>query len=116
MMASQWPIMTGLVDRINAEVVAPIYPFAPGSHVEAGLACVEAVYRTLVDEVGAGNVIVVGDSAGGGLALALAYRLRDAKLAAPGALILYFSWLDATVSGPDRLIWSASIRFCPSTN
>lgn len=102
MMASQWPIMTGLVDRIDAEVVAPIYPLAPESQVEAGLACVEAVYQSLVDEVGTGNVIVVGDSAGGGLALALTHRLRDAKRALPGALILYFPWLDATVSGPGQ--------------
>jgi acetyl esterase/lipase len=28
--------------------------------------------------------------------------LRDAKLPVPGALILYFPWLDATVSGPGQ--------------
>lgn len=102
LMASQWPIVTGLVDRTGAEVVAPIYPLAPEHQVEDGLACVEAVYRSLADEVGAGNVVIAGDSAGGGLALALAHRLRDAGTPPPGALILYFPWLDAAVSGPDQ--------------
>ncbi|MGC5799697.1 alpha/beta hydrolase fold domain-containing protein [Sphingomonas sp. NFX23] len=102
LMASQWPIVTGLVDRTDAEVVAPIYPLAPEHQAEAGLASVEAVYRSLVDEVGAGNIVIAGDSAGGGLALALAHRLREAKVAAPGALILYFPWLDASVSGPEQ--------------
>jgi acetyl esterase/lipase len=102
LMAAQWPIVTGLVDRTDADVVAPIYPLAPEHQVESGLAAVEAVYRSLVDEVGTGNVIIVGDSAGGGLALALAHRLRDAEVAAPGALILLFPWLDATVSGADQ--------------
>jgi acetyl esterase/lipase len=102
LMASQWPIVTGLADRTDTEVVAPIYPLAPEHQVEAGLASVEAVYRSLIDEVGAGNVIIVGDSAGGGLALALAHRLRDAEIAPPGALILYFPWLDAAVSGPEQ--------------
>ncbi len=101
-MASQWSIVTGLVDRTHAEVVAPIYPLAPEHQVEAGLTSVEALYRSLVDEVGAGNVIIAGDSAGGGLALALAHRLRDAEVAPPGALILYFPWLDATLSGADQ--------------
>lgn len=102
LMASQWPIVTGFVDRTNTEVVVPLYPLAPEHQVEAGLTSVEAVYRSLADEVGAGNVIIVGDSAGGGLALALAHRLRDTKIAMPGALILFFPWLDATVSGADQ--------------
>lgn len=102
LMAAQWPIITGLVDRCDAEVVAPIYPLAPEATVEQGLATAEAVYLSLVAEVGAGNVGIVGDSAGGGLTLALAQRLRDKGRPLPAALVLFFPWLDLTCSGEDQ--------------
>ena len=70
--------------------------------VDAGLDAIEAVYRALADEVGSTNVVVVGDSAGGGLALALAHRSRDVGLPPPGALVLYFPWLDVGVTGADQ--------------
>jgi acetyl esterase/lipase len=102
LLASQWPLVTGLVDHTGAIVVAPIYPLAPEHQVAEGLAAVEQVYRSLVDEVGSRNVVIAGDSAGGGLALSLAHRLRDTRSDLPAALILYFPWLDATCAGPDQ--------------
>lgn len=102
LMGVQWPIITGLVDRCGAEVVAPIYPLAPEATVEQALATVEAVFLKLVGEVGAGNVTIVGDSAGGGLALALAQRLRDSGQPLPAALVLFFPWLDLTCCDEDQ--------------
>lgn len=100
--AVQWRMVTGLVDRTGAEVVVPLYPLAPEHRVGEGLAAVEGVYRTLVEAAGADSVVMIGDSAGGGLALALAHRLRDAGAHLPAALILLFPWLDATLSGADQ--------------
>lgn len=102
LMALQWPIVTGLVDRLGAEVVIPIYPLAPEQDVDAGLAAVDAVFEALAAEIGAANVVVVGDSAGGGLALALAQARRDCGAALPGALVLIFPWLDATACDPSQ--------------
>ncbi len=57
-----------------------------------------AGYAYLIDEVGfePADIIVVGDSAGGNLALALVRYLieEDTKLAPPGALILLSPWAD----------------------
>ncbi len=50
------------------------------------------VYRALLDQVG--TVVVAGDSAGGGLTLALAQRIRDMSLPVPAALGLICPWLD----------------------
>ncbi len=49
---------------------------------------------------GARNVTVVGDSAGGNLALALCRRLRQSGRLLPGALVLLSPWTDMTASGP----------------
>ncbi|MBS5282854.1 MAG: alpha/beta hydrolase [Clostridiales bacterium] len=46
-----------------------------------------------------GQILFAGDSAGGGLALALCLYLRDHGLPQPGGLILMSPWADLTCSG-----------------
>ncbi|MDO9443200.1 MAG: alpha/beta hydrolase [Beijerinckiaceae bacterium] len=45
------------------------------------------------------DIVVCGDSAGGGLALSLAIALRDSARAGPGSLILVSPWADMTAAG-----------------
>ena len=45
------------------------------------------------------QIILAGDSAGGGLALALCGYLRDRKLTLPSAAVLMSPWTDLTASG-----------------
>lgn len=75
--------------------VAPEYPY-PAALMDA----VEA-YRWLLEDkkYDPDKIVVAGDSAGGGLALALALYLRDHKLAMPSGLILMSPWTDLTCSG-----------------
>lgn len=69
----------------------------------------EARYPVALDQVlGAcaaleGHWLLAGDSAGGGLALAAAMRLRDAGAPLPTALVLSSPWLDLTLTHPDML-------------
>ena len=46
------------------------------------------------------QIIVAGDSAGGGLALALCMYLKDHRHKLPGGLVLMSPWTDLTASGP----------------
>lgn len=100
--AVQWGLVAGLLKRLPAPVVAPVYPLAPENGWREGLASARRVYIRLVEEVGAENIAVFGDSAGGGLALALAQQLRDAGDALPAALALFSPWLDVSVTGDDQ--------------
>lgn len=61
------------------------YRLAPEHPFPAALHDALAVYRELAAR---GPVVVAGDSAGGGLALALALELREHALPAPAALVL----------------------------
>jgi monoterpene epsilon-lactone hydrolase len=54
-----------------------------------------AVYQALLPK----PVVVAGDSAGGGLALALVQRIRDEGLAMPVGVAPIFPWADLTQSG-----------------
>ncbi len=59
-----------------------------------------AYYQGLLDSgVAANNVVFIGDSSGGGLALVTALLARDAGVAMPKALVLFSPWLDLTQSG-----------------
>ena len=74
------------------------YRLAPEHPYPAALDDALAAYRALLDR-GLKNIALVGDSAGGGLALAAAMAMRDAKLAAPSALALISPWVDLTLGG-----------------
>lgn len=102
LVAPQWTLIGGLVERIGGTVTVPLYPLAPEHDGQAGLAMADAAFDELAERVGAPSIVVAGDSAGGGLALALTQRRRAAGKSLPAGLVLFCPWLDATVSGTDQ--------------
>ncbi|WP_299056570.1 alpha/beta hydrolase [uncultured Nocardioides sp.] len=92
-----------LAAELGARVVMPAYPTTP-EHTwrESHEALVALAQRLLTGRV---PVALVGDSAGGGLALALAQSLRDrtpeSGSASPDRLVLFSPWVDLTLSAPD---------------
>jgi len=85
----------------DARLFAQNYRLAPEHPFPAALDDAVAAYRALI---GAGNpahrIVVAGDSAGGGLALALLVAVRDAGLARPAAGVLFSPWTDLAAAGP----------------
>ena len=75
---------------------------APEHPYPAALEDVIHAYQWLVKEkhYRPGQVVVAGDSAGGGLALALCLYLRDHGMPQPAGLVLMSPWTDMTASGP----------------
>ncbi|MBP6903155.1 MAG: alpha/beta hydrolase fold domain-containing protein [Burkholderiaceae bacterium] len=69
------------------------YRLAPEHPCPAALDDALAVLQALRQQ-GLGPVLLAGDSAGGGLALATALALRDAGLPQPAALVLLSPWVD----------------------
>lgn len=57
MQAVQWNLVAGLLRRLPAGVVSPVYPLAPEHSWREGIAAAERAYSAAVEEVGAGNVI-----------------------------------------------------------
>jgi monoterpene epsilon-lactone hydrolase len=72
----QWQLIGELVDSPGCEVIVPIYPLAPGHGYRDVFPTLVSLYRDLVDRVGSGKLALLGDSAGGGMALALAQKLK----------------------------------------
>ena len=84
----------------HANVLAVDYRLAPEHPFPAGLDDVVDAYRHLVESgIPPQRIAIVGDSAGGGLALAALLRLRDAGHALPAAFVALSPWADLTFSG-----------------
>lgn len=90
------PLAARLSRRLARALVLPRYRQPPEHPCPAALDDVLAAWRALPH---ARERVLIGDSAGGGLALALALALRDAGETLPRALVLMSPWTDLTLSG-----------------
>ena len=90
-------------------VFAPNYRLAPEHPFPAAIDDVLRVYLGLVEALGgAGSLVVTGDSAGGGLTLALMQRIREAGQPLPAAIALFSPWTDLATTGPSAIENEAS--------
>lgn len=89
-----------LARAIPARVLVPDYRLAPEHPFPAALDDALACLRWLArSEAAAGRLLLAGDSAGGGLALAAELVLRDAGEALPARAALLAPWVDLAASG-----------------
>lgn len=91
-----WNTVARLCDMMGASATIPVYPLAPENKAPEILGAMRELYGDIAGEYGAENITVMGDSAGGGMTVALASMLRDEGAAMPAKLVLYSPWLDAT--------------------
>ena len=92
--------LTGhLAARCNARVFAAEYRLAPEHPFPAAVDDAVAVYRGLLAQgIPAHDLVIAGDSAGGGLSVAAAVRLRELGVPLPRALVLFSPWTDLSLA------------------
>ncbi|CDZ98952.1 Putative acetyl-hydrolase LipR precursor [Jeotgalicoccus saudimassiliensis] len=94
-----WRFLSKLVKETAMEFIVPIYPKTPEHTYDEAYEQVQKLYKQLVSENG--NIIIMGDSAGGGLTLGLVQWLKKEQLPMPKAQIVISPWLDITLGNPD---------------
>jgi acetyl esterase/lipase len=91
--ASRMARQTGL------PVLVPDYPLAPASRCPAALTDARAAWAHLLDcGLPPERIVIAGDSAGGGLAIALAQSLAG-EVEQPAAVVVFSPWVDLSLTG-----------------
>lgn len=96
-----WRFIERLIDRTDAMVVAPAYRLVPFATWADAFDLIVPVYRDHVEAHPERKVVLMGDSAGGGLALALTEHLKAEGIRMPDELVLLSPWVDVTMENPE---------------
>lgn len=100
-MLQHWKYINNLIKETGATVSLIIYPKTPEHNFKDAYNCISLAYDEVLKTCSANDIIVMGDSAGGALALGLAQLLRNNAKQQPHQLILFFPWLDLSLRDPD---------------
>ena len=100
--SNHWMLSKKIVNTCFCRMTLIDYPLAPEYMYRETFEMVSGAYELLLNQYPEDNFIFMGDSAGGGLALAFTQKLiyeKHARL--PAKNILLSPWLDMTMSNPD---------------
>lgn len=96
-----WTFLCKLANSFQCTVTIPIYPLAPEHICDEAYDMVLSVYSQIVSNVLPADLTIMGDSAGGGMALSLAQHLKEKGLPQPGNIILLSPTLDMTMTNQE---------------
>lgn len=97
---TEWAAMRKVAEASTSDFAMLLYPRSPEHDAVAALQVARVAYAVLSDRYGAGAVLPVGTSAGGGLAVALLGALRDEHQEPPPCAVLISPGVDMTLEAP----------------
>ncbi|KAG8802082.1 hypothetical protein FRC17_006492, partial [Serendipita sp. 399] len=108
--ATHRTITIPLSKHAEARVFAVDYRLAPETRFPGQLHDAVLAYLRLIEDlqIPPENLVVCGDSAGGGLTMSLLLYLRDNKYPLPSSVILFSPWVDLTMSCDS---WDSNSQF-----
>jgi acetyl esterase/lipase len=96
-----WSLIEQLVLKTNSSVIVPDYPLSPEAVCEDVIHFMDELYKRLIIRYSHKQIVFMGDSAGGGIALGFAQKIKNEEVKQPVEIILFSPWLDVSMSNPD---------------
>ena len=96
---AHWRFLQQLIREADVTVYLPMYGRAPQHHCSRTVLHMRKVYSELLEQYGSKRLVVMGDSAGGGLALSLCENLAEKGFPQPQKAVLFSPWLDVDMTG-----------------
>ena len=96
-----WEFIEQIVNDTGVTVILPDYPLTPKYNYKDVFKMVVPLYKEIIEKIDTNNLIVMGDSAGGGLGLALEEKAGEENLPMPAKTILISPWLDVRLTNPE---------------
>lgn len=101
MTGTHWDYLFRLMRATPCSVSAPLYGLAPQYNYRDAYRLLLAHYESLLEDLDPSEIVLMGDSAGGGLALGFSQSLASSELPQVGGVVMISPWLDLTLSNPD---------------
>lgn len=95
-----WKFISRIVERTHFTIWAPDYPLSNTHSAKDVFEFLLPIFQQLLEEYKPEDIILMGDSAGGGMSLALSELLVEKGITRPSQIILLSPWLDITLSNP----------------
>ncbi len=96
-----WNFLEKLVKETNALVIAPAYRLAPFATYKEAFELIVPVYKKYCEDHPEKKIMMMGDSAGGGLSLALTEHFKAEGIRLPDELVLFSPWVDISMENED---------------
>lgn len=96
-----WALIAEMAERLDFGLTVPIYPIAPEHDFHDMFGMVGSVYREMLEETAAEDIIFMGDSAGGNMAVVLTMMMAEEGLPTPGSHVLISPGLDMSLANPE---------------
>lgn len=96
-----WHFFKDIINDTNATIIVPDYPLAPENTYVEAFKFMEPLYKEIVQKIGDKELILMGDSAGGGMSLGLYQRNGKLNHRLPDKTILISPWLDVRMDNPE---------------
>ena len=96
-----WDFIQKLSIDTNSTVIMPDYPLAPKANYKDVFDFAEPLYKETIKNIDINQLIVMGDSAGGGLALGLMEKISSENIKVPNKIMLISPWLDTRLTNTD---------------
>ncbi|RWL95485.1 MAG: alpha/beta hydrolase [Mesorhizobium sp.] len=96
-----WGLIAEMAERLGFGITVPIYPIAPEHDFHAMFGMVGDVYRRMLEETEAEDIVFMGDSAGGNMAVVLTMMATEDGLPSPSRHVLISPGLDVSLANPE---------------
>ena len=85
-----------LAKKLDAYVIAPVYPLAPNHSCEESFDKITNLYKYLIEKHD--GISLIGDSAGGGFILSFSQYIKIVNLPQSNRIIVFSPWVDISMS------------------
>ena len=96
-----WAMLEKIASKTNATFILPDYPLAPFSDFRECYDKMTVFYKKILEYYPDKDIIFMGDSAGGGLALGLTMYFNELGLRLPDRHIVLSPWVDLIMDNPE---------------
>ena len=94
---AHWKLLKKLVEGANVRLIVPAYRLLPFATYREAFDLIVPLYKAYREANPDQKVILMGDSAGGGLSLAVTEQLKADGIRLPDELILLSPWVDVAM-------------------